>query len=137
MVLRTGKSASFFTFGIVLVSVATGHLLLQTFERDDIWWTPKSHALSLGESGDRLKIYVHGASLEEKLAAGQIRMIGGSDRVSLEAGDFTVRLNNWDRVLASRLPVVAAEGAALATGTFLIILGFLSRRRSRDASGLE
>ena len=137
MARRTGKSAPFFTSGIVLISLAGGHLLFQTFEQDDIWWTPMGHALSLGESGDRLKIYVRGAPLEEKLAAGEIRMIAGSDRLHLEAGDFKIRLNNWDHVRASRLPIVAAQGAGLATGIFLIILGFLAQRRSQNASGAE
>ena len=134
---RRGTFAPFFTFGIILTCLAGGQLLLQTFERDDIWWTPMNHAPSLGESGDRLKIYVRGAPLEEKLAAGEIRMIAGSESSPLEADDFRIRLNNRDHVLAARLPIVAAQGAGLATGIFLIILGFLARRRLQNASGSE
>ncbi len=108
-------------------------------QRDDIWWTPVASPLSLEQSRDRVEVYVRGVSLQTALQSGHLQMVGGSGSTTINASDIGIRLNNYDRVRAGRLPslLVSAAGAG-ATG-FLLLLGLVgwvpSRPRKSGASG--
>ena len=113
----------FSTMMLTLFFVAAVPLYTELSRRSDIWWTPRTMLIPLAESADRVEIYVLGQPLTALLRAGQIRIAeGGSMRV-LTASEIGLRVNNWDRVRAERLPVllVSAVGCGFAALMLLLI----------------
>src|SRR5690349_8728998 len=95
-------------------SALTGVLLLipavalygELSKRSDIWWTPPTMALSLTESQDRVRIYARGTPLETLVDAKQLWIRDEAGSSPLVAHEISLRLNNWDRVRAARLPML-------------------------------
>jgi len=120
-------------------SILTGALLLipslalyrELSKRSDIWWTPPPMALSLSESQDRVEIYVRGKPLGALLEAEQLSVTDAGRASTVRAQDIGLRFNNWDRVRATRLPVLllyAATCGAVAVLLLIIATGRLAYR---------
>ena len=98
-------------------SVLTGVLLLipaLALYRDlsgpaDIWWTPPAMAITLAESQDRVQIYARGRPLGAVLDAKQLWIKDEAGSGPLGAHEIGLRLNNWDRVRAARLPALSGR----------------------------
>ena len=109
-------------------------------ERSDIWWTPPQMLVPFTQSHDRVAIYVHGSELNDLLAAGQLRLVRDSTVRVVTAADIGLRLNNWDRVRAERIPILlvsalSAGGAAALLLVGLIILAVGGPIAGRSAAG--
>jgi hypothetical protein len=79
-------------------------------------------ALSLADSRDRVEIYVRGQQLGTLLDQKHLWITDPTGSHALEAHDILLRFNNWDRVRATRLPLMLAYGAACGAGTVLLLL---------------
>src|SRR5713101_2232656 len=104
--------------------------------RPDIWWTPLPMALSLSESQDRVQIYVRGKPLAALLEARQLSVTDENGTSPLGAQEIGLRLNNWDRVRADRLPVLLLYAASCGGGVVLLLLiatGRLAYREERES----
>ena len=114
----------------LLYSVLTGVLLLipalplylELSKRSDIWWTPPTMALSLTESQDRVRIYARGRPLGALLEAKQLWINDEAGSSPLGEREIGLRLNNWDRVRAARLPTLLVRAAACGGGLVLLLL---------------
>ena len=111
--------------GIVMVCVFLGHLLTKLLERGDIWWTPKELALSLEESKDRVRVYLRGEPIEDRLRDGSLYIEDGEGRREVTQADVGIRLNNWDRQRASLYGGAIIDAAALTAGLMFLIFGAL------------
>ena len=111
-------------------SILTGALLLipalalyrELSRRSDIWWTPPPMALSLSESEDRVEIYVRGKPLGALLEAKQLSVADAGATTALGVQDIGLRFNNWDRVRATRLPLLLVYAAACGAGAVLLLV---------------
>jgi hypothetical protein len=90
----------------------------------DIWWTPRTMMVPLGESQDRVEIDVRGQALPELLRAGALRLSDASGSTVLAPTDVSLRFNNRDRVRAAQLPTLlsAVAGATIAALVGLLLL---------------
>jgi hypothetical protein len=110
----------------VLLFIPAVALFSELNRRPDIWWTPPSLALSLNESADRVRVYVRGKPLGTLVDAGRLRLADTPDSV-LSISDVGLRLNNWDRVRAQRLPSLLVYAAAIGVGALLFLLLITNR----------
>ena len=117
-----------------MVSLGLAQLGRTVFERSDIWWTPMNHALSLDDARDRVLIFVQGQRLEERLESGDLFPRTEAGTVAVTPSDVVLRFNNWDKIRASRLPIVAIYAAMTAVGLALIVgcLGLGGRGRTES-----
>ena len=107
--------------GCIMVSLGLAQLGRMVFERTDIWWTPMNHALPLDDARDRVLIYVQGQELEERLERGNLFLRTEAGTAAVSPSDVVLRFNNWDKIRASRLPIVALAAAMTAVGLVLIV----------------
>lgn len=127
----------FLIFGATFLVASVGHLIRFTRERDDIWWTPRTATVSLPQSRSRVEVYIRGTSLEEHIKAGRLQLLSDRGPAPLTEADIGVRLNNWDRVRAERIPfLVSAAAGAGAAGIILLfgLIGWVPAPRM-EASG--
>ena len=125
----------FSVLSLSLFVVAAVPLFREFVRRPDIWWTPHAMLVPLGQSTDRVEIYVRGKSFAGLLDAGQILVAGEGGPSALANSDVGVRFNNWDRVRAERIPtlLVAAAGCGFtACLLLLIVTGRLAYRSNEE-----
>jgi len=125
----------FVGLGLIFLYGAAAPLYHELTQRNDIWWTPMPLLVPLGESSDRVEVYVRGKPLATLLEKRQLRLEvdGGASEVT--ARDVAFRFNNWDRMRARRLPLLLAyaAGCGIAVTSILIVLtGRLAYRPERD-----
>jgi hypothetical protein len=125
-------------------SALTGTLLLipalalyrELSRRPDIWWTPPTMALSLNESQDRVRIYARGQPLGALLEARKLWLRDDAGSSVLDPGEVGLRLNNWDRVRAGRIPILLTYAAVCGAEVVLLLLvatGRLAYRGEKQA----
>jgi hypothetical protein len=106
----------------VLLLIPALALYREFSRRSDIWWTPPPMALSLSDSRDRVEIYVRGKPLGALLEARQLSVTDAGGASALGAQDIGLRFNNWDRVRATRLPMLLLYAATCGAGAVLLLL---------------
>jgi len=83
-------------------------------------------APTLAKWSDRAVVFVGGDRLERAVEAGKIQRITDTGPVPVRPDEIRVRFNNWDRVRAERLPLLALNAALLGMG--IVLLGIGTRR---------
>ena len=130
----------FLVFTLTLFLIPAVSLFSELTRRSDIWWTPHTMLVPLGESKDRVEIYARGQPLDGLIQAGQLRIAGDSGSSVLQASDIGLRFNNWDRVRGDRLPrlvIYAAMCGVAAVIFFLILTGRLAYRGEIEPPALS
>ena len=121
------------TLGLLLIP-AVG-LYSELARRSDIWWTPPAMASTLGDSRDRVEIYVGDKPLAARLTAQQLWIRDETGSRVVNADGIRLRFNNWERMRTARLPLMLVCAAALGAGLviFLVIAtGRLAYRGERE-----
>ena len=106
--------------------------------RSDIWWTPKPMALSPAAAQDRVEIYVKGKPLGALIDGKQLWIADDTGRSAIGAQDIGLRLNNWDRVRVTRIPMLLIYAAVCGAGLVMVVLigaGRLTYREERGSVG--
>jgi len=111
---------SLLTAGLLFIPVVA--LYSELSKRSDIWWTPPAMAASLTESQDRVQVYVPGKPLDALLNEGKLRITAETGSHTLGASEISLRLNNWDRVRVTRLPILLFYAAACGAGALLVLI---------------
>ena len=119
----------------LLFSGLTGALLLlaviplvtELTRPRDIWWTPATMLVPLGESRDRVEIYARGKPLAEVLNAGNLQIMGDAGPSLVAPNEIGLRLNNWDRIRAERAPLLLGYAAACGAMSMLFLLVLTGR----------
>ena len=120
MPLRLRLFFSALTCSLLLIPALA--LYRELSRRPDIWWTPLPLALSPSESQDRVQIYVRGKPLAALLEARQLSVTDERGSSPLETHEIGLRINNWDRVRAERLPVLLLYAASIGGGLVLLLV---------------
>jgi len=119
-------------FGFVFLATSGARLYAFLRQRSDIWWTPPSMPLSLAEGKDRVQILMRGAELNDLLGAGRLQLASATGASALTPADVALRLNNWDRVRADRMPAMLVNAATAGSAATLLLVGVVlwsARRR--------
>ncbi len=111
---------SLLTAGLLFIPVVA--IYSELSKRSDIWWTPPALAGSLTESQDRVQVYVRGKPLDALLNEGKLRITEETGSHTLGASEISLRLNNWDRVRVTRLPILLFYAAACGAGALLVLI---------------
>jgi len=114
----------FAALSLVFFFLAAAPLYRELARRSDIWWTPRTMLVPLGESRDRVEIYTRGKPLAALLQAGQLRIAEEGGSSILATSDVGLRFNNWDRVRVERIPLMLVYAAAcgITACIFLLVL---------------
>ena len=107
---------------LVFVSIPAVALFTELSRRSDIWWTPPSMSVPLTEGADRVVVNVRGKPLGELLNGGQLQIADGASTSVVSASDVGLRFNNWDRIRASRIPILLLYAAVIGAGLVLFAL---------------
>ena len=121
------------TLGLLLIPAVA--LYSELARRSDIWWTPPAMASTLGDSRDRVEIYMGDKPLAARLTAQQLWIRDETGSRVVSADEIRVRFNNWERIRTARLPLLLVCAAALGAGLviFLVIAtGRLAYRGERE-----
>ena len=121
------------TLGLLLIPAVA--LYSELARRSDIWWTPPAMASTLGDSRDRVEIYMGDKPLAARLTAQQLWIRDETGSRVVSADEIRVRFNNWERMRTARLPLLLVCAAALGAGLviFLVIAtGRLAYRGERE-----
>ncbi len=121
------------TLGLLLIPAVA--LYSELARRSDIWWTPPAMASTLGDSRDRVEIYMGDKPLAARLTAQQLWIRDETGSRVVSADEIRVRFNNWERMRTGRLPLLLVCAAALGAGLviFLVIAtGRLAYRGERE-----
>jgi hypothetical protein len=127
-------------FGLALLFTAALPLYREFSQRSDIWWTPAAMAVPLAESKDRVMIVARGKPLLDLVQAGALQVQENGATSTLAMSDIGLRFNNWDRVRATRLPLMLTYAFACGVSALLILLtltGRLAYRADRERTGAE
>jgi hypothetical protein len=121
----------FLVFTAALFLIPAVSLFSELTRRSDIWWTPRTMLVPLGESKDRVEIYARGELLDALIQAGQLRIAGDTGSSVLQTSDIGLRFNNWDRVRGdreTRLLIYAAMCGVVAVIFFMVLTGRIAYR---------
>ena len=120
---------------LALLLIPAVALYSELAKRSDIWWTPPAMASTLGDSRDRVEIYVGDKPLAARLRAQQLWIRDETGSRVVNADGIRLRFNNWERMRTARLPLMLVCAAALGAGLviFLVIAtGRLAYRGERE-----
>ena len=107
---------------LVLLFIPGVALFKELSKRSDIWWTPPTMLVPVSESADRVVVNVRGKPLGDLLNGGQLLVADGASNVALSTSDVGLRFNNWDRIRASRIPMLLLYAAVIGAGLMLFAL---------------
>ena len=102
------------------------HLYQVFWGNEDIWWTPAQLRLTVEETRDRFQMTIGGKSLRKRLADGSLFAVDpGGAQYRVVSKDVGVRINNWDRVKASRIAFAAISSFGFGVSLTLLIVGLV------------
>ena len=130
----------FLVFTAALFLIPAVSLVSELTRRSDIWWTPRTMIVPLGESKDRVEIYARGRLVDSMIQAGTLRIVRDGDTTVVRTSDIGLRFNNWDRVRGDRTPrllIYAAMCGVLAVIFFMILTGRLAYRGEIDPAARQ
>jgi len=130
----------FLVFTAALFLIPAVSLVSELTRRSDIWWTPRTMIVPLGESKDRVEIYARGRLVDSLIQAGTLRIVRDGDTTVVRTSDIGLRFNNWDRVRGDRTPrllIYAAMCGVLAVIFFMILTGRLAYRGEIDPAARQ
>ena len=130
----------FLVFTAALFLTPAVSLFSEFTRRSDIWWTPRTMLVPLGESKDRVEIYARGRLVDSLIQAGTLRIVRDGDTTVVRTSDIGLRFNNWDRVRGDRTPrllIYAAMCGVLAVIFFMILTGRLAYRGEIDPAARQ
>ncbi len=121
--------------GLFVVAMGLVQLVPKFFEPRDIWWTPRSMALSLQDSRDRVEVFVADKLLRDRVADRSLHLVAedGTAR-PVQADDIRLRLNNWDARRADLYWQAMFSAAYLALGVAMLVVGlfFVPKERRSE-----
>jgi hypothetical protein len=112
-------------FGGIFFLMSALQLVRYFVQPAGIWWTPKTLALPLADTSDRVEVYVRDIGLAEHVRAGRLQVLGDTGARPVTESDVRLRFNNWDRIRAARIPSLLSAGIVLGAAGVVFLLGLL------------
>ncbi len=113
--------------GVVLVLALAGFWKVQSAPVD-MSLTPAHLAPPLSIVADRTQVLVGGVSLEKAIADKRLMLAGENGAATLVVSEATVRINDAERVRASRVPSLLALAAIAGGALVLFVIGLIAPR---------
>ena len=107
-------------FGGIFFLMSALHIVRFFTRPADIWWTPKTLSLRLGDSSDRVQVYVRDVDLREHVKTGRVQLVTDTGEAPITESDVRLRFNNWDRIRAQRIPSLLGTGIGLGAAGVLL-----------------
>ncbi len=131
-----GKILFLLIAGIIGTSVFGAHFGVKygqaMWGNKDMWWTPRSMALSLGETRGVFRMFLSGRPLAEQIEEGALFAVSGEgDLYKVAPADIAVRLNNWQKVKAGMLEGAVVTALFLGASVTLLLTGGIRLVRER------
>ena len=104
---------------LVLMFIPGVALFTELSRRSDIWWTPPTMLVPITEGADRVVVNIRGRPLSELLNGRRLLIADGASTAALSTSDVGLRFNNWDRIRASRIPILLLYAAVIGAGLML------------------
>jgi len=124
-------------FGGIFFLMSALQLVRHFVQPADIWWTPKTLALPLADTSDRVEVYVRDVALAEHVRAGRLQVLGDTGARPVTESDVRLRFNNWDRIRAARIPSLLSAGIVLGAAGVVFLLGVLGWGPPRPIEGAQ
>jgi hypothetical protein len=108
--------------------------------RSDIWWTPFSMALPLGQTEKTFQILFRDKPLASHLDRSALVLYSADgSKIVLKPDDVAVRLNNWHRIRSQFFHLAVFTAFAFGISLALLLVGVIGFRadRASDASARE
>lgn len=120
--------------GIIGTFVFGSHLVTSLgrayWGEQNIWWTNRDMKLSLEESREKVEVFFKNELVQDKLASGKVKITYDSVGTEpLRAGDFTVRINNLDKMRAKFLGFALISAFFLGLCLACLVLGLIGFRK--------
>jgi hypothetical protein len=112
-------------FGGIFFLMSALPLVRYFIQPTDIWWTPRALALALVDTSDQVEVYVRDVQLTEHIKAGRLQLLSDAGARLVTESDIRLRLNNWDRIRAQRIPSLLSAGIALGASGVFFLFGVL------------
>jgi hypothetical protein len=101
----------------------------------DIWWTPRTMAVSLEDTKQAFELYVSGTLLRDHLERGSLSAVAANGTpYRVAQGDIRVRLNNWYKVNASLLHSAVPSAFLLGVSVTCLTIGIVQWTQRREES---
>ncbi len=111
---------------MIVLFTGLGHLLTAFLTPAENWWTPRSLALDLEESRDRVRVLIAGTPLAQHLEAGTLKVAAeGESPRPVTADEIRFRFNNWDRVRAENYYRAIFTAVYTTAGAAALLVGLL------------
>ncbi|MCJ8499727.1 hypothetical protein [Desulfatitalea alkaliphila] len=129
------KINAWLIFGIIGVSVFGSQFVIHYYRavwgNAEMWWTPKTMALSIDDTRNYVELYLNDELLQDHIKRGSLSVTGRNGQSMLVgADDIKARLNNWHKMKASFLHtavymalLLGASLMSIATGIVQILAG--------------
>jgi hypothetical protein len=83
-------------------------------------------ALPLNETKQEIELYIKGELLQKRLERGTLIAVRKEGQSSpLVANDVNVRLNNWNKIKASKLNNITVSSLLLGVSLTLLVMGLI------------
>jgi len=112
--------------GMIMVFTGLGHLLTAFLASPENRWTPRTLALGLEESADRIRVLVADKPLTGHIQNGTLKVTGeGGAPRPVKAEEIRFRFNNWDRVRAENYYRAIFTASYTTAGAAALLVGLL------------
>lgn len=118
-------------FGVVVFFVFGSQLVIPIVQHRGYVWTPMT---PIDESEDRVDVYIRDTRLVDLLDGESLVLNFDSEEVGLTTEDVTIRLNNYDRIRASKIPSIGFQSAMVMASLLVIayVLTVCCRKREDE-----
>jgi hypothetical protein len=121
--------------GLIVLFTFGGQALPLFLASPENRWTPRQLARTLEQTDDRVRVFVDGEPLTERLEAGDVYVADGEGVPRpVEPGAMRVRINHWPEVRGQLMvrAVFLVAGAAIGLTLLIVGLFILPRFAARD-----
>lgn len=116
-------------FGIIVFFVFGSQLIIPLVQHRGFEWTPMT---PIAESEDRVDVYIRDTRLIDLLDGQSLVLIINSEEEGLTTEDVTIRFNNYDRIRASKIPLIGFQSAMVMASVLVIAFALTVFCRKRE-----
>lgn len=116
-------------FGIIVFFVFGSQLIIPLVQHRGFEWTPMT---PIAESEDRVDVYIRDTRLIDLLDGQSLVLNIDSEEEGLTTEDVTIRFNNYDRIMASKIPSIGFQSAMVMASVLVIAFALTVFCRKRE-----
>ena len=114
------------TFGLLVLAASAYNLYRLWNQPLDTAWAPRFAAQDLTSVSNSAEVLLNWQPIQRALAGGLVSIAGPYHPIQLSPSDVTVRINNYYRERAARVPQALTSAASLGAALVPLLLGLLA-----------